>query len=108
LLSLFKVTIFSDEIGWRKPHPSVFAAAANGLGLRADECVHIGDDPWTDGHGAKLAGFGAILLTGGQHAARPQPSAHDDRATGPDAKVDGLTDLPAAIAALNRRHVAMR
>ena len=103
LLSFFGVTIFSDEIGWRKPHLSVFAAAADGLGLGADECVHIGDDPWTDGHGAKLAGFSAIVLTGGMHAARPQPSTNDTRATGPDVKIAGLTDLPGALAALNRR-----
>lgn len=103
LLRFFDVTVFSDEIGWRKPHASVFAAAAAGLGLCADECVHIGDDPWTDGHGAKLAGYSAIVLTGGLHAARPQPSANDSRATIPDARIAGLTDLPAAIADLNRR-----
>jgi len=104
LLSHFKVAVFSDETGWRKPHHSVFAAAATGLGLTPAECVHVGDDPWTDGHGAKAAGFSAILLTGGRHAARPQPSVHDLRATGPDAQVAGLIELQSAITALAALH----
>lgn len=100
LLEFFTATVFSDEIGWRKPHPAAFAAATAALGITPEECVHVGDDPWTDGHGAKRSGLFAILLTGGQHAARPQPSAHDCEATMPDLRVDGLPDLPAAVAAI--------
>jgi FMN phosphatase YigB (HAD superfamily) len=100
LLDYFTTTVFSDELGWRKPHPAAFAAATAGLGLRPAECVHVGDDPWTDGHGAKAAGLYAILLVGGEHGRRPVRSIHDLSAMCPDATVPNLRALPAAIRSL--------
>lgn len=100
LLPFFTATIFSDEVGWRKPHSSVFSAATAALRLTAAECAHVGDDPWTDAHGANQSGLRSILLTGPGHASRPHPSAHDDRATAPDLRVTGLAELPEAVSAL--------
>lgn len=100
LLGCFRATVFSDEIGWRKPHLTAFAAAAHALGVPLGQCVHIGDDPWTDGHGAKAAGMNAILLTGGDHGNRPNRSPFEDRRMLPDAEVDSLPDLAAALAKL--------
>ncbi len=97
LLGFFKATVFSDEIGWRKPHRLAFETAATFLGVPLAQCVHIGDDPWTDGHGAKAAGMQAILLAGGEHGNRPHRSSFEDRRRLPDAEVAGLGELRAAL-----------
>lgn len=62
VLSYFDATIFSDEVGWRKPDRRIFAAAAEKLRMDISNIVHIGDDPERDVWGAKQAGMRAILL----------------------------------------------
>ncbi len=102
LLGYFRATVFSDEIGWRKPHPAAFETAARALGLPLAQCVHVGDDPWTDGHGAKAAGMKAIVLTGGMHGSRPNRSPEEHRRLLPDGEAGSLTELPAAVLRLGR------
>ncbi len=61
----FDVLVFSNELGYTKPHPSIFQVALQGLGLEAPQVVHIGDNPTTDLWGAKRAGMKAVLLNEG-------------------------------------------
>jgi HAD superfamily hydrolase (TIGR01509 family) len=58
----FDSTIFSDEVGYRKPNVRIFQEAAKRLGAEISNGVHIGDNPETDVWGAKHAGMRAILL----------------------------------------------
>ena len=44
VLDFFDATIFSDEVGWRKPDRRIFAAAADALGVEISSVVHIGAD----------------------------------------------------------------
>jgi putative hydrolase of the HAD superfamily len=58
----FRATVFSDEVGWRKPDRRIFARAAEMLGVHSSSILHIGDNPETDVWGAKQAGMQALLL----------------------------------------------
>jgi putative hydrolase of the HAD superfamily len=58
----FTVTVFSDEVGWRKPDRRIFARAAEMLGVESSSILHIGDNPEADVWGAKQAGMRALLL----------------------------------------------
>ena len=62
ILDFFTATIFSDEVGIRKPDRRIFEAAARGLEVDISTIVHIGDHPEADAWGAKQAGMKAILL----------------------------------------------
>jgi len=55
----------SDEVGWRKPHPAIFQAFLDRLGLENEHAVFVGDDPRYDIVGAKKIGMKAVLFTGG-------------------------------------------
>jgi putative hydrolase of the HAD superfamily len=99
----FQALVFSDELGCRKPSPLAFQAAIDGLHLEPHEVVHIGDNPYSDVHGAKRLGMGAILLSGGWHSSRPYLHPGEETALAPDAVVGSLLELPAAVAALAGR-----
>jgi len=53
ILQYFQVVIFSDEIGFKKPHPILFNTALKKLECRPQDAIHIGDILETDIKGAK-------------------------------------------------------
>jgi len=59
----FDLTLFSDEVGIRKPNCKIFQTAAQKLQVKPHESVHIGDNLKNDIWGAKNAGFKAIYLS---------------------------------------------
>ena len=62
LFEFFDVTVFSNELGWAKPHPSIFGHTLEGLGgVAAAEALHVGDLEETDVEGARRAGLHAAL-----------------------------------------------
>ena len=63
LLEHFSAFVFSDEVGWSKPAPQVFQRAAELMGCRLDEMVHIGDRERNDVDGPKSLGARAVLFT---------------------------------------------
>jgi putative hydrolase of the HAD superfamily len=63
LLAPLRETIFSDEWSLPKPHPRVFEAALESLGVPAQEAVHVGDLRRTDVAGARAVGMGTIRIT---------------------------------------------
>jgi len=62
IYEFFRATVFSDEVGWRKPDRRIFARAAEMLGVQSSSILHIGDNPEADVWGAKQAGMQALLL----------------------------------------------
>jgi HAD superfamily hydrolase (TIGR01549 family) len=84
--------ISSSEHGYMKPHPSIFQAALDLLGVAAPESVMVGDSPVDDVDGARGVGMRAILLR--RSGVRPRWT---------ETKLDGvpvissLTELPALI-----------
>ena len=63
LLGHFETFVFSDELGFSKPAPQVFEAAARQLDVEPADIVHVGDRPHNDVDGAHRAGARAVLLT---------------------------------------------
>lgn len=94
LLGYFAATIFSDEIGVRKPAPEIFALTLRTLGVPPEAAVHVGDDALLDVHGARGAGMRAIQVT--------SASLRALGARRPDAVIPTLATLPDAIATLDR------
>ncbi len=75
----------SKAHGRTKPHPSIFVAALEALGVRADETAMVGDSYEDDIEGARSLGMRAILLD--RDGLRPE---EQDR-------IDTLLALPAAL-----------
>jgi FMN phosphatase YigB (HAD superfamily) len=62
LLDSFDVTVFSNEFGVAKPHPSIFAHTLHELGIEAPgEALHVGDLEELDVEGARRAGVHSAL-----------------------------------------------
>jgi putative hydrolase of the HAD superfamily len=80
---------FSDEVGYSKPHRSMFEAAARQMGVELGEMVHIGDRDHNDVKGPQALGMRAILFT----AIR----AADKNRTTADAICERHADLPAIV-----------
>lgn len=92
LREFFKGFAFSDEVGYAKPHPSMFESAAGQLGVAVEEMVHIGDRDHNDVKGPQALGMKAILFT----ATRD----NDKDATSADAVCASHAELPGVIDAL--------
>ena len=60
--SYFDVVVLSYEHGYVKPHPSIFQAALETLGVSAHRCLHVGDDPHADIEGAKTVGMKTVHI----------------------------------------------
>jgi len=85
---LLSVLTFSDEVGWRKPHPEIFARTLANLGVTPGEAAHIGDDVTTDVAGARGIGMRAVHLCHSTGA-----SNHSDGAP----LIARLADLPGVL-----------
>lgn len=62
ILEFFDVTLFSNEVGWLKPHPEIFEQASQELGAPLSEMLHVGDDVKADIEGARTAGMHTLLI----------------------------------------------
>ncbi|HKI85221.1 MAG TPA: HAD-IA family hydrolase [Thermoanaerobaculia bacterium] len=54
--------IYSQQVGVEKPHPAIFRAACDTLGVSPRQAVHVGDRQREDVEGAVAVGMGALLL----------------------------------------------
>ena len=62
LTGYFDMALASLVEGVEKPDPRLFEIALEKLGARADETIHVGDNPIDDVQGARSAGIHAVLL----------------------------------------------
>ena len=85
--------VLSTELGWLKPHPAPYRAAAQRLGLSPHSLVMVGDDWEVDVRAAQRLGIRAIW----RRSADVRP--RDDSAA---AVIDDMGDLIPAIAALDQ------
>lgn len=86
---LFDTIILSSEVGVRKPHPQIYAAALDGLSLPGDRALFVGDRLREDVQGPLDAGMAAVLT----HQFRQENPTPDTPR--PSAVIDRLADLPA-------------
>jgi putative hydrolase of the HAD superfamily len=66
---------FSDEVGYSKPHRSMFESAARQMGVAMEEMVHIGDRDHNDVKGPQKLGMKAILFIATRSADKDKTSA---------------------------------
>ncbi len=91
----FKVRIFSDEVGVRKPGRAIFDRALEVLGLAPAAVVHVGDDVTADIAGARRAGMRAVWYNTGLW---PGATARDA-----DSEVHDFAELPELLATWRKR-----
>ena len=92
LLAHLDSVVVSSEVGYRKPHPSLFRRALSDLGVEAAEAVFVGDRMPEDIAGAQAVGMRAVLT----HQYRQE---EPDGGT-PDAIIAHLRELPAWVEGL--------
>ena len=56
------IVIAGEDTVKTKPSPEPYELIARKLGVTASECVFVGDKPFTDIEGAKIAGMKAVLV----------------------------------------------
>ncbi len=61
LASFFQTTLFSSDIGHRKPHPEIFVRALSALSLGPEEVIFVGDRMREDILGPQKLGIRAVL-----------------------------------------------
>ncbi|MGW3352299.1 HAD family hydrolase [Nonomuraea rubra] len=62
LLEAFDAVVTSVEVGWRKPHPEIYATALDVLGTTAGSAVFVGDTYGPDFAGPERCGMTAYLI----------------------------------------------
>ena len=65
IADLFDAVVLSVDVGRRKPHPAMYSAALDALGITAAEAVFVGDSREADFVGPTAAGIRSYLI--GEH-----------------------------------------
>jgi HAD superfamily hydrolase (TIGR01509 family) len=87
----------SQRIGTIKPHPAIFAFAAEALGRVPAELLHVGDDWAADVVGARGAGWRVAYLRDHQ-LDTPLPTSTPSGDVEPDIELDHLADITTRVA----------
>ena len=103
ILKHVSMTLFSSELGWRKPHPRVYRTAVERLqrtvpAIRTDQICYVGDTPHADVDGPALCGMRTALVGTGNWSGDP-----GDLATAPDIICASIHDLPNRLGNPHRR-----
>ena len=59
---LFDVTVFSCEVGMKKPDPRIYRIATDKLGVEPEDCLYVGDGSSHELTGAREAGMNPVLI----------------------------------------------
>jgi HAD superfamily hydrolase (TIGR01549 family) len=94
LFEAFRVRVCSGDTEDKKPRPEPLLFALHCIGLKAADCVYVGDSP-EDVQMAKSAGVRVIGVLG------PFPTERRLRAAEPDLLLTSLSELPAALETLD-------
>jgi FMN hydrolase / 5-amino-6-(5-phospho-D-ribitylamino)uracil phosphatase len=82
-------SVFSSEVGVRKPDPRIFREALARIGADPATTVFVGDRLYDDVSGARAVGMRTVLTR--------QYRQEEDPNTKPDAVIDHLSELPAVL-----------
>lgn len=58
----FEATVFSDELGWRKPNQRIFLETGRRPGALPANIVHVGDNPEGDVLGRETGGSAGFVV----------------------------------------------
>lgn len=64
IIDKFQTTIFSNEVGYAKPHPAIYSALQEQSGVAFEAITHVGDNLHADVMGARALGMNAIHFDG--------------------------------------------
>ncbi len=56
------LAVFCGDVGWRKPARPIFDHVLERLGVAAEDCIFVGDDPKWDIAGPRAVGIETILI----------------------------------------------
>lgn len=62
LTRYFETVVLSSKTGLRKPGPEIYLEAARRIGTEPARSMYVGDNPSRDILGARLAGFGMVII----------------------------------------------
>lgn len=91
LRGYFDVTVYSSEVGWRKPNPVIYEKALRALEVEPGAALFVGDRLREDIRGPRAVGMRAALT----HEFRQEEPAPEDGAL---AVLRDLAELPACVA----------
>jgi HAD superfamily hydrolase (TIGR01549 family) len=102
---LLRAIVVSQRVGTIKPHPAIFRAAEEALGIEAgggSTILHVGDDWAADVVGAHRAGWRTAHLRGRQDdtplpTSEPGDDLITDATVEPDLVIDELSELDALV-----------
>jgi putative hydrolase of the HAD superfamily len=95
LVDRIDATVFSFELGARKPEPAIYRHALRSVGVEPSDALFVGDGGSDEHRGARAVGMGAVLVT------RLLSYAWPDAAAARRAHADWeFADVPEFVAAL--------
>ena len=86
---LLSTVIYASKFGRRKPHPSLFLAAARECKVNPEECMYVGDRPSRDVIGSREAGIGKVVTI----SAKDQEPETEVVPMQPDYQISNLAEL---------------
>jgi len=90
ILALVDFRVLSSELGWRKPHPAIYASALAKAGVRPQDTLFVGDRLMEDIVGPGRAGMRAALRVAPGAANAPLDAATVSSGVGPVAVMEDL------------------
>ncbi len=93
----FDGVVTSEEAGVEKPEKEIFLMAIEKLGVKATECVMVGDRVKVDIYGAKRVGMKTIWLKKGKYSVEEPENSMEE----PDITIDSFFSLVESIELLN-------
>jgi putative hydrolase of the HAD superfamily len=103
LASSLQTMVFSNEHGECKPRTSIFTSLHESLGVAPEEIVFVGDNLYSDVHGAQQSGMTAVHFVPAARGTAVAPHIDHGLTIVPDATIRTLGELPAVIEELGRR-----
>ena len=89
----FGTVVSSESARAYKPDPRIFATFCREAGVAPERVLYVGDSPYDDVHGAKLAGMQAVLLRRDQQTPGRTPPPEATTLLAADHEIDSLTAL---------------
>ena len=80
-----------------KPDPRIFARFIEDMGVAPEAVLYVGDAPYDDAHGAKLAGMQTVLVQRTQDTPGRTPPPENGALLPPDHVVSDLSEIPALL-----------
>ena len=94
LAPLFDVTVFSCEVGIKKPDSRIYRLTTTRLGVEPETCLYVGDGSSRELTGAAQVGMHPVLL----NLSEDNPDAHQiDREEWNGPMISSLSKVPALV-----------